>query len=291
MTKSNIVSKLEEKIDKFYLIQAKATEHRIAQVWDYFVSGGFSPILIKGWVTARKYPNPAERQFVDLDLVFSSDEFESAKEFSINKNFGILLDFHDEVRHLDSLGFDDLFKNSEIVEIAGKQVRILCEEDHLRLICVHWLNDGGEYKNKLWDIYHAVNNRKHDFDWEKCLNVVSPKRRRWIICAIGLCHLYLDLNLDDTPIKDEAKKLPKWLIKTVEKEWSNDVRLLPLDQFLNDRKQLWKQIKKRIPPNAIQATIEVDGDFDKYPRIYYQSLDIIKRFTPSYRRIISRFKV
>ncbi len=279
-----------EESEKFNLIQFKVNEHRIGQIWKFFEVGGFEPILIKGWVTARTYPKPHQRQFVDIDLVFKTKQFEPAKKYYDNKSFGILIDFHKEVRHLDSLSFERLFENSELAKCGGVQIRILCEEDHLRLMCVHWLNDGGEYKDKLWDIYHAVNNRKSDFDWNKCLGVVNEKRRFWIVCAIGLCQKYLDLDLAATPISDAGQNLPKWLIKTLEKEWASEIRLKPLDHYFATKKELWIQLKKRFPPNPIQATIETDGYFEKYPRFYYQTLDIIKRIKPSFTRISAKFK-
>lgn len=285
--KENFEIELDKKVaeEKFKIIQHKVHEHRIAQVWKKFEAAGFKPLLIKGWVTARKYPKPFERTFVDFDLVFSPQEFKSALNFKENNSFEYLIDLHNGVRHLDSLSFEDLYQRAEIVEFGEVKVKIPCEEDHLRIICVHWLNDGGEYKDKLWDLYYAIENRKNDFDWEKCLSVVDEKRRRWIVCAIGVAHKYLELDLKNTPIENEAKKIPKWLINTLEKEWRLNTPLKPIQHLLSDRKELWIQIKKRFPPNPIQATIEVNGHFDKYPRIIYQGLDIFKRLLPSIKRL------
>lgn len=274
---------------KFKIIQYKVLEVRLNQIWKKFTDAGFKPLLIKGWVTARKYPNPFERTFVDFDLVFKPDEFESAIKFKDENTFEFLVDLHNGARHLDNLSFEELYARSELVNYGDTEVRVPCEEDHLRIICVHWLNDGGEYKERLWDIYWSVENRKETFDWDKCLSVVSSKRRRWIICAIGVAHKYLGLDLEGTPIQKEAKKLPVWLTKTIEKEWRLNTHLKPLHHLLKDKKEFWVQLRKRIPPNPIQATIEVDGDFDKYPRFYYQFLDIIKRTKPSLQRLTEPF--
>ena len=146
------------------------------------------------------------------------------------------------------------------------------------------MNDGGAYRERLWDIFYAVENRAESFDWEKCLQVVNEKRRYWIICAIGLAHQYLDLKIDDTPFAGEIQNLPKWLIKAVEKEWADEVRLQPIQYYWHNKKQFWQQIKKRIPPNPIQATIELEGYFDKRPRFIYQFGDIFYRIYTSYQR-------
>lgn len=284
---SQIVDQEKDKYlqEQLLLLKYKVQETRLEKIWNEFIDEGFDPILIKGWATALKYPNPAERLYVDVDLVFSQFQFEKAKSFALRNKNGLPIDVHNGARHLDSLSFDTLYANSKIKKCGESNIRILSEEDHLRILCVHWLNDGGSYKDKLWDIYYAVENRNKDFDWDKCLNVVEPKRQRWIKIAIALAHRYLNLNVDEIPFKNELDDIPKWVIKTVENEWADEVKLMPLHYYLNDKKQLWQQIKKRIPPNAIQATIEVNGSFDNTPRIFYQIADIIKRSLPSIDRI------
>lgn len=276
--------------EQLKLLNLKVYEKRLNNVWEKYREKGFTPILIKGWATAIFYPNPAERLYVDFDLVFDSDQFEAAKEIARTADFGFLIDFHNGVRHLDSLSFSELYQNSVLKKCGDDVVRVPCDEDHLRIICVHWLNDGGTEKKKLWDIYYAVENRRADFDWKKCLDVVEGKRRFWVICAIGIAHRYLNLSVDDLPFKDELKKIPKWVYKAVEKEWASGVRLLPLHQFLNQKKELWKQIRKRIPPNPIQATIELGGNFDRTPRIFYQIGNIFIRLLPSWRRVSEMLK-
>jgi hypothetical protein len=195
------------------------------------------------------------------------------------------LDLHCELRHLDKVDWDDLFRNSRTYDADGVPIRILRPEDHLRVISVHWLNDGGGYKDRLWDIFYAVQNRPADFDWERCLDLVSKRRRRWVTSVIGLAHKYLDLPINDLPIADEARALPRWLIKAVEKEWASDVRLVPIHVILRQPGTLFEQIKKRIPPNSIQSTIEMEGSFDAPTRIHYQIGGVLKRIGPSALRV------
>jgi hypothetical protein len=161
-------------------------------------------------------------------------------------------------------------------------------EDHLRVLCVHWLTDGGANQDRLRDIYYLVENRPKNFDWDRCLNVVDAKRRRWIVCCIGLARKYLGLNLDDTPLADEAKEIPEWLCKTVESEWRDEIKIRPLQNCLHDRKLFWRQLKKRVPPNPIQATVELNGDFDHGSRIYFQAANVLTRFSPAVKRVGGR---
>lgn len=271
---------------RWYLLHTKHHEIKMRRAFELFRSRGIEPVLIKGWATARYYPLGKSRFFADIDLAVSHENYELAKRLcSLDEVKALNVDLHDEFRHLDSLSWDTLFQRSEIVILDGVEIRILAPEDHLRIVCIHWLSDGGAFKEKLWDIYYAVESRPVTFDWDACLSGVSENRREWIITAIGVAHKYLGLRIDDLPFMDEAKTIPSWLERTVEKEWSSKVSLKPLHICLHDRKLLFRQILKRIPPNPIQATIEMEGRFGSAIRIHYQIGSILRRLLPSWRRI------
>lgn len=270
---------------KWNLLHKKTQEVQALRAFTAFREKGIEPILIKGLAAAQFYPEPGSRASIDMDFAVPANDFDSASAVAVSPaTKGIGIDIHRELRHLDTVEWDDLFENSRLLLVEGSDIRVLRPEDHLRVLCVHWLNDGGAYKDRLWDIYYAVENRPPDFDWERCLNSVSKIRRRWIVCTLGLTRRYLDLNLDDTPIKDEANDLPKWLIRELEREWASDVRLREMGLLLHDRAALFAQIKKRLRPNAIQATIEMEGDFDAKTQVFYQIGGVLKRIMPSIRR-------
>ncbi len=95
-------------------------------------------------------------------------------------------------------------------------------------------------------------------------------------------------RIDDTPVAAE-KELPGWLIRAIEKEWRDPVRLKPIETHLRERKLFWQQLRKRFPPNPVQATIEMEGDFDRLPRILYQTGDMFFRILPSLKRFRTLF--
>jgi hypothetical protein len=269
----------------FNTLSYKVHEYHLEKAWMRFENAGFKPILIKGWAAAQFYTEPIKRRFNDIDFIIEPDKYDEAMKFLESFNENTAIDLHKGARQLDSLSYESLYANSQTIKCGKTEIRILRPEDHLRVLCVHWLTDGGAYKIRLWDIYYAVTNRPANFDWERCLNQISPTRRKWIVCTIGLACKYLGLNVQDTPIVEEVKDIPQWLIKTVEKEWKSEVKLIPLHYFLHDKKKLFRQIKKRIPPNPIQATIDMEGEFDNRPRIFYQIGDIFFRLTPAVKRI------
>jgi hypothetical protein len=268
---------------RWLILQRKLAEHRIAEIFRTLRQHDIEPILIKGWAAGLKYTQPWERFFSDIDIAVNPKEFQKASDILGNKH--IEVDLHAGMRHHDTLSWNDLYENSRLVTVEETAVRIPREEDHLRILCVHWLTDGGAFREKLLDIYYAVRNRSADFDWERCLSVVSVNRRRWIICTIGLAHQYYDLDIDDLPFAAEARKVPVWVKDALEKEWNSGVRLLPLNEFLQDRRMLWKQIKKRMPPNPIEAMVEMEGKIDSKRQIQYQAGSIARRFFPALKRI------
>lgn len=269
---------------RFYLLRKRHAENLILNAFRGFRRAGIEPILIKGWAAARNYPEYKSRFFGDVDLAVSAFDFDRATLLIKEESLGGI-DLHRELRHFDTVDWSRLVEDSDVVDLDGENIRILGAEDHLRVLCVHWLTNGGENRERLWDIAYAVDNRPKDFDWSRCLDVISPTRRQWIIATIGIAHKYLGLEIDGLPFSDEARDLPKWLTRCLEKEWSRNVELLTLHSQLKHPKSLMQQIWKRIPPNPIMATVDCEGDFDHGTRAGYQIRDIFKRLIPSVQRV------
>jgi len=269
---------IDDQIDyRWQMLQLRLFEKRISEAFVVFRQNRIEPILIKGWAAAQLYPHSFQRKFVDIDLIIAPNLYEDAKTRIAHFKGKYFIDLHCGARHLDHLSYERLFADSKIVKCGEADVRVLRHEDHLRILCVHWLRNGGEDQEKLWDIYYAVENRPVDFDWDRCLNVVGEIRKKWVICAIGIAQKYLGLNLNDTPIADQSVEIPQWLIKSLEKHWKSDTRLKPLLYCLHDKKELFRQIMKRLPPNPIQATVQMEGHFDDRSRVTYQFRNILYR--------------
>lgn len=271
---------------KWHLINQKKAETFIRASFRFFREHGIEPILIKGWAAARNYPPNVPRLYGDTDIAVSAADYEKARTLVEGRNPEVRsVDLHRELRHLDTVKWDQLFSRSEIIDVDGEGFRVLAAEDHLRVLCAHWLTNGGEHRERLFDIFYAVQNRPVSFDWSKCLDVVSPSRRSWIVASVGLAHKYLGLNLTGVPFADEAANLPRWLTDCVERAWSDVSRLRGIDESITDPRQFLRQVGKRIPPNPIQATVFCDGMFDDRSRIGYQIRDTFGRMIPSVKRL------
>ena len=271
--------------ENFRLIRYKVSEKKLGIVFNKLEAAGLRPILIKGWAAARYYDKPWQRNIGDIDLVFRPDIVNEDLKQMLYEITDEPFDIHAGLRKHDSLSFEDVFENSNLADCQGIPVRVLRSEDHLRVLCVHWLFDGGAYKEKLWDIFYLIKNREPSFDWERCLGVVDPMRRRWIEGVITIAHRYLGLETDNLPFETGANRLPGWFVSAIENEWKSGIKLLPLISVKNDQKKMFQQIKKRIPPSPVQAMVESEHNLDGNVRYFNQVSNFYTRFKPYWRKI------
>lgn len=273
---------------KIKILNYKVQEQRLEKAWRRFENAGFKPLLIKGWAAAQVYPQASERIFNDIDLMIEPTLYREALKF-LGETDKTGIDLHNGAKTLDNVSFTKLYARSQVLQCGATRIRIPCAEDHLRILCVHWLTDGGAKREKLWDVFYAVKNRPADFDWERCLEAAGKTRKKWVVCTIALAVKYLGLPLADTPIAVQGSEIPGWVIDTIEKEWASGVPLIPLRYCLHERKKLWQQVCKRLPPNPIQATVDMEGEFDDRSRFFYQLGDVFLRLKPSLIKIFGNF--
>jgi hypothetical protein len=107
------------------------------------------------------------------------------------------------------------------------------------------------------------------------------------LTAIAIAQKYLSLDVKDLPYKVSPESIPEWLTRCLEKEWKTDLRLIPLEACVLQPNILIPQILKRLPPNPIEATIEMEGELDNRWRLPYQLGSMRKRLVPSIKRVAS----
>ncbi len=277
---------MHEQTEKWNLLARKRNELEICEAISFFHDNRIRSILFKGFAAARNYPIAHARISADIDIAVPVADCERAAALLKTETPSRMgIDLHREFRQLDTVPWQTIYDRCGMLNIEGVEVRVPRAEDHLRILAVHWLTDGGQYKERLYDIYYAVLNRPAGFDWSMCLDSVSETRRKWVITTIGLAHKYLGLDISELPFASEAIDIPQWITKCVEREWASDVRLRPIQTTLRSPKLLVQQIRKRIPPNPIQATIDMEGSFDDGSRVYYQLGSVAKRIGPSIPRV------
>lgn len=269
--------------EKYQLLNFQRNLRNVSDIYRIFERNKISPILIKGLAASVNYPKPFQRNFSDIDLAVSPKEFDLSQKIIQENNFNV--DLHCGLRHLDTVEWNDLYDNSGLIRFENIEFRVLRPEDHLRVLCVHWLTDGGADRTRLWDIYFLLQKNRDSFDWDRFLNVVSKKRRDWFLAVMSSAEKYLGLKLNKIDFENGEYKSFDWVYDEIEREWSEDVRLIPLSRSLGKNKNFFKQIKKRFPPNVLQAIVDTESELKKdsffiirAKDFLLRSKDIIKNF-------------
>ena len=258
-----------------FTLESDLHERDIKQVFSLFYTAGVEPLLVKGWASARLYPEPGMRVYGDIDLCVRPEQQEAALAVIKGpecKHYNLDL-VYDELNRLGNRSFDELSARSQRFTLDEVEVRIPGPEDHLRIQCLHLLKHGAWRPLWLCDIAAAVENRPADFDWDLCLGKDSRKAD-WIACTIGLAHQLLGAHVEDTPVAGRAKRLPGWLIPAVLKQWEKPCAAdhHPPELMLatlRHRTGLLRAIRGRWP-DPIQATIWMGGSFNELPRLPFQ---------------------
>jgi hypothetical protein len=264
---------------RLHTLQAVLRQRELVTVTRLLRSAGVEPLLGKGWAAARLYPEPGLRPYGDFDLCVRPEQFRAAQEVLRSPDaIGCAVDLHQGLAPqwegaafslLDDRPLESLYQRSQLVMLDGTPVRVLGPEDHLRLLCLHMLSHGAWRPLWLCDIGAALENRPPEFDWDRCL---SGDRRRsdWVACSIGLAHQLLGARVADTPVAERGQRLPGWLVPTVLRQWGQVyTHRAPISSCLRRPARLLKELRHHWP-NGVEATVDVRGPFNEWPRLPFQ---------------------
>lgn len=265
---------------RLHTLQAAIKEIEISQVFSFLRSQGLEPLMGKGWAIARHYPEPGLRPYGDIDLYVRPEEHAAfAAALGKPESGRWNIDLHRGAAELDDRGFDELYARSQLVRLGEVEVRTFGPEDHLRLLCLHFLREGALRPLWLCDIAVALNSLPSGFDWKYFLSG-SERRADWAICAIGLARQLLGAETDGLPVAGRAERLPRWLIPTVLQQWGagkiTKGRRVPMASYLRNPAGALSSLLQRWP-NAIEATVGVKGPFNNWPRLPFQLGDCVLR--------------
>ncbi len=252
-------------------LRAARGERDIQSVFALLRAAGVEPLLFKGWAAARLYPVEGLRPWGDIDLYVRPPDYARAQTIVQQHahTLASMVDlYHLDFAALDARDVEELYARSELVALGDVAVRVPGAEDHLRLLCLHWLRHHAWRPLWLCDIAAALEGRGADFAWGLCLS--GPERQReWVACALGLASELLGADISALPLATSARALPRWLARTVLKQWSFPIQYhepdnLPLRTLLRRRAPFLKALRARWP-NAIEATYDARGPFTRIP--------------------------
>ena len=274
---------------------AEAIRHELAvtHIFKRARDIGVEPIVFKGWALARLYPDPALRPYGDLDLWVRPEELEKLY-FAFPTHSGHLhcVEPHTSFYSQYERSFDDVINRSRLIAFDEAEIRVPADEDHLRFICLHFLNHGGWRPLWLCDVALMVESAGTSFDWDRCLRG-TRKYADWVLCVIGLAHQLLGANVAGTPAEKRAKTLPRWLTRAVLRQWGKGPgmsfaenlsfsvprRLLHPGSLACSLREHWR--------NPIQASFEMNAWFSNSPRTFLQLGSVFLRI-PEFARYFGR---
>jgi len=264
-----------EQAYRLHALQSAIHERNIQDAVIMLRDRGLESILVKGWAVARLYPDTGLRPYGDLDLCVEPKQYHAARialEQDPRKPYQV--DLHRAFDTLDHKSWDELYSRSQLVKLGDVDVRVLCAEDHLRVLCFHFLREGAWRPLWLCDIGVALETRPPDFNWDLFTDKLD-RRRKWFACAITLVNLVLGASMDGIPETLGAKELPSWFLPSVLREW--EVRSMS-HRHATPMRAAWRAPAQALKlkslsshwPNPIEATIGVSGPFNEMPRLPFQ---------------------
>jgi hypothetical protein len=259
---------------RLYTLQSRTNKTKIEKVFTTLRAARVECILIKGWAAARYYPEKGLRPYGDIDICVRKEDYRQAERALADLDpVKFKVDLHAGFTRFGIREEEQLFARSELVNLAGIEIRVLGAEDHLRVICFHLMREGAWRPLWLVDVAAALESRKEDFDWNYCLG--EKLQARPVISAIALAHLLLQAKIDDIPQVKPRNQNPRWLVSTVLNEWGSRIPSMthrhgrPMRDHLRDQGDLLSGLRHRWP-NAIEATTTMHGPFNDLPRLPFQ---------------------
>lgn len=267
---------------RFQSVHAAIHAQEIPEVFSLLRSAGIEPLLIKGWSSARLYPEAGLRPYGDMDLCVEPGQ-QSAVEALLKKPgtkpYWVDL-IHKEVTELDDGSLRELYKRSQLVKLGEIEIRIPGPEDHLRISSLHFLKHGGRRPLWLCDIAAALECRPADFNWDIVLGN-NHWRSEWIKSVIVLARELLGAEVGDVPETVRKVRLPGWFPPAVLKQWEKSCSI---DDALPELMAETLRHPLRLPaalcqrwPDPITATIRLKRSLTRSPRLFSQVEDYALR--------------
>jgi hypothetical protein len=335
-----------QQVYRRFRLSARIHEQEIKAVFAVLRGAGIEPVLVKGWSVARLYPDPGLRPYGDIDLCVHPDQFEQAAAAlkCLDEVAGHYVDLHaafdgvgrghqafrvptlvgylggrkrpTKVGTLNTCRWNELYERSQLMPLGDEQIRILSEEDHLRILCLHLLRSGAWRPMWLCDVALAVETRAENFNWDTCL---GPDRRQaeWVRCTVRLAEELLGARGAGSRVGSQRSEVrgqesgvssqgsegraytptqflltsdfrpltsnPHWLAPAVLAQWGRErdpgERATALPELIRKTlglKTVLSEVRWRWD-NPVRATARTNGRFNNWPRWPYQLGEMVLR--------------
>jgi Uncharacterised nucleotidyltransferase len=272
---------------RFHGVSAARNERDLRHLLDHFNDAGIEPILFKGWTLARLYPQKALRPFGDFDLLVPREQTERAR--AVLRELGDDLRERADVdtaetlaRYLPDRTEAELFGRAQPQSLEGARFRVLCPEDHFRLVTLHQLHHGGWRPLWLCDVAVLLEAAPPDFSWERCLEG-EGRLSEGVLATVALAAELLGARL---PAGTPDFTVPAWLRRAVLHGWVHGYESMPPSLY-GLRALGWRGALDALRarwPDPVSATVHLRAPFRTVPRPAVQMAECLRRAADFARR-------
>jgi hypothetical protein len=270
-----------------HALTAARQERDLPHLLTHFNEAGIEPILFKGWTVARLYPHRALRPFGDFDLLVRAEQTDRAR--SVLRALGSDLQSRADVdtagtlaRYLPDRAEAELFERSYPEKFGEARFRVLCWEDHLRLVTIHQLHHGGWRPLWLCDVAVMLEALPPEFSWQLCLEG-NPHLSDGVLAMVALAEELLGAR---PPAGTPRVEVPGWLRRTVLHGWVHGYESMPPSLY-ELRKLGWAGALRALRarwPDPLSATVHLRAPFRSVPRPMVQMAECLRRGADFVRR-------
>jgi hypothetical protein len=179
------------------------------------------PILVKGWSVARLYPQVEARRGGDVDLCVAPDQLKQAIDIFERSPDAGWIDLHAGISELPDRPWSDLLDRSRCYPLDGEPIRVLCSEDQLTQLALHFWRHLGERPLWLVDLVFVLRSLEPSFNWSLCLGQ-NKARRQQILGVLGLAQRLLGAELPEEIALEANRCTPRWLEQAILWQWGEE---------------------------------------------------------------------
>jgi len=265
---------------RMQVLRYAVREREIEQVVGLLQSVDAEPVLCKGWAAARLYPDMAVRPLGDIDIFVKPEQVSRAHAALQGLRLGraSAVDFQESATlALYRADVRTMYDRACTVAMDDVPVKVLSPEDHLSMLCVHFLGHGAWRPIWLCDIAAAMERITESFNWQTCLGE-DQRRADWILAALACARDMLGAQLVAPPNLLHRVAAPRWLAPMVLKQWDVPYQPMsyggsgytaPMASYWRRPIGIWSALRERWP-NPITATIRLEGPINDLPRLPFQ---------------------
>ncbi|HEX7140819.1 MAG TPA: nucleotidyltransferase family protein [Vicinamibacterales bacterium] len=254
---------------------------RVQRVVETFRAHGIEPLIGKGWsVATRFYRDPALRPSSDIDLFVAAKDYGAAIQIGRRRATGLTaVDLHCQCEELSDRPWRSIVEKRIELRANETTVSVFSDEQHLRLLTLHFAKHAGFRALWLCDVAALVERQRATLDWDE---ILRGKRWRssWVLGVVALARDLLGADVSGTPA--ERLRLPRWAAPAVLHEWETPFRWPagrpPALAAISSGGVVSaaRELRARWP-SPIEASFYFGGALNGVPRLPYELLQCMRQ--------------